>query len=67
MYFGWIALIVIIWAWLTGGSVYSWREHRLGGWLTLGSVAVWTGVAGLVVLFALPYWKVVYLVLLQPG
>ncbi|WP_419758784.1 hypothetical protein [Acidisoma sp.] len=67
MYIGWFVLIFVIWAWLTGGSIYGWREHKIGAWLTAGSVVVWTGVAGLFVLFALPYWKVVYLVLLQPG
>lgn len=67
MYFWWFVLIFVVWAWLTGGSLYGWRQHNLGGWTTLGSVVVWTGIAGLVVLFVLPYWQVVYLVLLQPG
>jgi hypothetical protein len=67
MYFGWFVVIFVIWAWLTGGSIYGWWERKITGWLTLGSVVVWTGIAGLFVLFALPYWQVVYLVLLQPG
>jgi hypothetical protein len=67
MFVGWFLLIVVIWAWLTGGSIYSWREHKLGGWLTFGSVVVWTGIAGLFLLFVLPYGQAVYLILLQPG
>jgi hypothetical protein len=67
MYAGWFVLIVVIWAWLTGGSIYSWRENKLGGWLTFGSVVVWTGIAGLFLLFVLPYGQAVYLILLQPG
>jgi hypothetical protein len=67
MFFGWFVLIFIFWAWLTGGSIYSWRENRLGILPAIGSVAVWTGIAGVIVLFVLPYWQVVYLVLLQPG
>jgi hypothetical protein len=67
MFVGWFLLIVVIWAWLTGGSIYSWREYKLGGWLTLGSVVVWTGIAGLFLLFVLPYGQAVYLILLQPG
>jgi hypothetical protein len=67
MYFGWFVLIFVIWAWLTGGSIYGWREQKLGGLIALGSVVVWTGIAGLVVLFVLPYWQAVYLILFQPG
>jgi hypothetical protein len=67
MYIGWFLLIVVVWAWLTGGSIYSWWERKLGGLLTLGSVVVWTGIAGLFLLFALPYGQAVYLILLQPG
>jgi hypothetical protein len=67
MYFGWFVLIFVIWGWFAGGAVYGWREQTLGLWPALGSVAVFTGIAGLFVLFALPYWQVVYLVLLQPG
>jgi hypothetical protein len=62
-----VLIIVVIWAWLTGGSIYGWREHKIGPWLTLGSVVVWTGIAGLFLLFALPYWQAVDLILLQPG
>jgi uncharacterized membrane protein len=67
MFFWWFVLIFIVWAWAVGGSLYGWRERQFGGWFTTGSVVVATGIAGLVVLFALPYWQVVYLTLLQPG
>jgi hypothetical protein len=67
MYFGWFVVIVVIWGWLTGSAIYGWRERTLGVLPALGSVAVFTGIAGLIVLFVLPYWQVVYLVLLQPG
>jgi hypothetical protein len=60
-------IIVVIWAWLTGGSIYSWWERKLGVLLTLGSIVVWTGIAGLFLLFVLPYGEAVYLILLQPG
>jgi hypothetical protein len=67
MYFGWFVLIFVIWAWLTGGSVYGWRVQKLGPVIAAGSVVVWTGIAGLIVLFVLPYWQAVYLILFQPG
>jgi hypothetical protein len=60
-------IIVVIWAWFTGGSIYSWWERKIGVWLALGSVVVWTGIAGLFLLFVLPYGQAVYLILLQPG
>jgi hypothetical protein len=67
MFFWWFVLIFIVWAWLVGGSIYGWRERQIGGWFSLGSVALSTLVALAFVLFVLPYWQVVYLTLLQPG
>jgi hypothetical protein len=67
MYFGWFVLIFIVWAWFVGGAIYGWRERKLSLLFGLGSVAASTVVALAVVLFVLPYWQVVYLVLLQPG
>ncbi len=67
MYFGWFVFIFVVWAWFTGGSIYGWRERTVGPWITLGSVAVWTGIALLIVLFAMPYWQVIFWTLIQPG
>ena len=60
-------IIVVLWAWFTGGSIYGWWERKIGALLALGSIVVWTGIAGFFLLFALPYGQAAYLVLLQPG
>lgn len=64
----WLWIVVgIAWLWLSGGSLVAWRRNKLGFWPSLLSVGVWTGIAGLVILFAAPYWKAVWEIFLQPG
>ncbi len=67
MYFWLFVVVGLPWLWLVGGSIYAWRQHHLHGFWSLTSVGVWTGIAACVILFAAPYWQVVYRVLLQPG
>ena len=67
MFFWWFVLIFIVWAWVVGGAIYGWWQRQFGLLVGLGSVAASTVVALAFVLFVLPYWQVVYLVLLQPG
>ena len=64
----WLFVVVgLVWLWLAGGSVYAWRQRRLHGFWSLTSFVVLTGIAAGVILFAAPYWQVVYRVLMQPG
>ena len=66
-YFVLFVAVALVWAWLAGSSVYGWRQRVIGVPLAVTSLVVWTGIAGLVLLFVGPYWRAVYLVLLQPG
>ncbi len=66
MYFWLFVVVFLVWAWLTASSVAAARSNWTNGVVATGSVLVWTGLAGAVILFAAPYWQVVYLVLLQP-
>lgn len=64
----WVWIVVgLVWLLLVGGSITAWRDGRLGGFLSLCSGLFWTAVAGCVILFALPYWKTVWSVFIQPG
>ena len=64
----WLWIVVgFVWAWLATSTVSGWWRDRLGGFWMLSSVAVWTGLAGLAILFVGPYWHVVYDVFIQPG
>ena len=67
MYWWLFVVVGIVWLWLAGGTVSAWRRKRLGGFWTLMTVGGWTGIAALVILFAAPYWKVIYDVAVQPG
>ena len=64
----WLFVVVgLIWLLFAGGSFSAWRQRRLHGFWSLLSILFWTGAAACVILFAAPYWTVVYRVLLQPG
>ena len=67
MYFWAFVVVGLVWLWLAGGSFYAWRQRSLPGFWSFASIAVVTGIAGAIILFALPYWVVVYRVLIQPG
>ncbi len=67
MYWPLFLVVGLIWLWLTVSSLVGWRRDRLGGFWTFASVAVWTGLAGLALLFVGPYWYVLYCVFGQPG
>jgi hypothetical protein len=67
MYFWLCAIIVVIWAWLSGGSLVAAAQRRIGAVVAWLAVGVWTGLAVLALLFIGPYWISVYQVLLQPG
>ncbi len=66
-YFIFFMVVVLAWLWLASGSVYGWRRRIIGAPLAVTALVVWTGIAGLVLLFVGPYWRSVYFVLLQPG
>ncbi len=64
----WLFVVVgLIWLFLVGGSFSAWRQRQVGGFVSTLSMLFWTGAAAGVILFAAPYWSVVYRVLLQPG
>ncbi len=67
MYLWLFIVVLVLWAWLSGGSFLAWRRSRLHWLLALGSVGVWTTAAALAILFVGPYWQVVYSVFMQPG
>lgn len=64
----WLFVVVgLIYLWLLGGTFAAWRSRGLRASLAVLSGLAWTGAAALSILFIGPYWKVIYLVLLQPG
>ncbi len=67
MYFWAFVVVGVVWLWLAGGSFYAWRQRNLHGFWSFVSIAALTGVAASVILFALPYWTVIYRVFIQPG
>ena len=67
MYFWLFVVIGLFWLWLAGSAFAAWRTRRLHGFWSLVSILVLTGGAASIILFAAPYWTVVYRVLLQPG
>ena len=67
MYLWLFVVVVLVWLWFCGGSLHAWQHRRLHGFWSLISILAWTGIAACVILFAAPYWQVVYRVLMQPG
>lgn len=66
-YFVLFVVVALAWLWLAGGTIYGWRRRGLHPFTMFAGLAVWTGLAGVVLLFVGPYWRAVYFVLLQPG
>ncbi len=65
--FLWMFIVFgLIWLLFAGGAFSAWRQRRLHGFWALMAILFWTGAAASVILFAAPYWTVVYRVLLQP-
>ena len=67
MYWWLFVVVGLVWLLFAGGLFSAWWQRRLHGFWSLLGILFWTAGAASVILFAAPYWTVIYRVLLQPG